>query len=520
MNSVERTQSRSVRLPIAAISGLIVLLFSLFFLVLGLSIFRDYRDAQQRAADRAQAGAQVVATNALWISELARQALGRIDDVLGPYVDRNAAVAGGMIFEATKSLPGNVKAYVVAADGRTLFSTDPDVKPIDIRDRPYFSELANGALWYVSPMMVSRLDGAQIFVFSKRLSRNGAFVGAAVISFDVTLLRGIWESLDLDEQSTVSLFRDDGQLVARFPLAEGPLDLSKYVLFTKYLKEADVGTYQAISPADGIARTVGYRRVPETRFIALSSISTHSALALFWRNVYMMLAFALPTAIGLAGAAFWILRLLRADQQTTARLVEALELNQMLVRDTHHRVKNNLQAIMSMVRMHPLPAVLKQDLSTRIAAMSAVHESLYRLDRFTDVDAPSLVRSVIEPLRESFGRPVDIRYDIEPVRIDRDNATPLALLINELVTNSIKYAFPDRETGRIGISLKQSSQEAVLVIEDDGIGFDQTMPSQGLGTRLIRSMMLQLGGTYQYTFAGGTRFEARFRWADADAARA
>ena len=122
---------------------------------------------------------------------------------------------------------------------------------------------------------------------SKRLMRGGAFAGAAIISFDVVLLRDTWESLGLDDISTVSLIRSDGQLVARYPLAEGPLDLSKYVLFTDYLPKATVGTYPATSPADGVTRIVGYRRVEGTPYIALASISTESAFALFRRNTFV-----------------------------------------------------------------------------------------------------------------------------------------------------------------------------------------------------------------------------------------
>ena len=110
-------------------------------------------------------------------------------------IEPNAAATAALISDAIANLPGNVKAYVVAADGRTLFSTDPNVKPIDVRDREYFAALANGAYWYTSSLLVSRLDGTQIFVFSKRLERNKEFVGAAIISFDVVLLKEIWESL-------------------------------------------------------------------------------------------------------------------------------------------------------------------------------------------------------------------------------------------------------------------------------------------------------------------------------------
>ena len=511
MTEASNFQSDKSTFTLKAAAGLIVILFLLFLMMLAVSIFREMRDAETRAADRALAGSQVVATNARWIAELSRQALGRIDEALGLDIDVNVPSTEALIREAVGDLPGNVKAYVVAADGRTLFSTDPNVKAIDIRDREYFSALAAGAPWYTSSLLVSRLDGEQIFVFSKRLVRNQKFAGAAIISFNVELFREVWESLDLDDVSTVSLFRTDGQLVARYPLAQGPLDLSKYVLFTTYLKDGDSGTYPALSPADSIERIVGFRRVPGTQFVALASVSADSAFAVFRRNTFLTVLFALPTALALLGTIAWTLRLLRSDQIRRAQLVEALELNRMLVRDTHHRVKNNLQAIMSMVRMHGLPEQLKSDLQMRITAMSAVHEHLYRLDTFSEVASQSLVPAIVEPLVEGFSNVAEVQYDIDPLVLNRDHATPLALLINELVTNSLKYAFPNRHAGRILVSLKRDPTKNVsLTVSDNGVGFDPRTPSKTLGARLIQAMVTQLNGTSAYRFDHGTTFEAKF----------
>jgi two-component sensor histidine kinase len=303
--------------------------------------------------------------------------------------------------------------------------------------------------------------------------------------------------------------RNDGQLVARYPLPEGPLDLSGYVLFTDYLKESDTGTYPAISPADGISRIVGYRRVEGTPFIALASVSMESTLAPFKRNTLITLFFALPAAAALAGALFWIVRLLRLDMRRRLELTDALEVNRLLVRDTHHRVKNNLQAIISLIRMHPLPSELKSDLQGRVAAMSAVHESLYRLDRYAEVSADVLIPDIVESLRAGFGQPATIHYDIEPLVIERDHATPLALLVSEAVTNSLKHAFRGRPSGTIKISLhRQEDGKVAVAVQDDGAGFDHSLSSNGLGTRLIQAMVLQLGGTSTYTVDGGTRFEA------------
>lgn len=498
------TGSRTLR----AATTLIVLMFALFGLVLTVSLLRERDAAQLSAEARAAAGSQVVATNVGWITELSRQALGRIDDALAQDISEVSASVAERIRGAVDRVPGNVKAYVVAADGSTIFTTDPGVQPIDIRDREYFAVPAAGASFHVSALMVSRLDGKQIFVFSRRLERGGAFQGVAILSFEVELFREIWQSLALGSRSTVGVLREDGQLVARYPLADGPLDLSNYELFTQHLKESDEGTYPAISPADGVARVVGYRRITGTPLVALASVSTETAFAQFRRNTIITLAFAVPTSVALLLAAFFILRLLRRDRDRQRRLVETLNLNRMLVRDTHHRVKNNLQSIMSLVRLHGLPQQLKADLQGRITAMTAVHEHLYRLDQFAEVNADTLIPAIVNPLSEAFAKPVTIDFDIDPLVLHHDQATPLALVVNEVVTNALKYAFPDGRAGKLRIAFKAlGTEKADLTIGDDGVGFDPALATSGLGGRLVRALLIQLDGSEpDYSFDGGTRF--------------
>jgi two-component sensor histidine kinase len=215
-----------------------------------------------------------------------------------------------------------------------------------------------------------------------------------------------------------------------------------------------------------------------------------------------------PTAFLLAAAIVWIFRLLSNDQARQRSLREANEVNKMLVRDTHHRVKNNLQAIMSMVRMHALPDELKLDLQSRIAAMSAVHEHLYRLDQFSEVRAATLIPGIVDPIKAGYGSGVEVSYDIADLQVDHDHATPLALLISELATNVFKYAFPDGTPGRLSITLTPSGENgAKLVVADNGVGL-QKGSGAGLGGKLIRAMLIQLGGRGSYADAPGTVFEA------------
>jgi hypothetical protein len=155
-----------------AAAMIIVAMFVSLLLMLGLWLNTSYRDAVRRTEERAVAASRIVATNVSLLDSLARQALQRIDETLGDNTHRGIG-QGAQHQRGGRGPSGQVKAYVVDEAGLTLYSTDPMVKPISIVDRPYFSELAKGAKEHVSSLLVSRLNGQQIFAFSRRLERNG-----------------------------------------------------------------------------------------------------------------------------------------------------------------------------------------------------------------------------------------------------------------------------------------------------------------------------------------------------------
>jgi two-component sensor histidine kinase len=251
---------------------------------------------------------------------------------------------------------------------------------------------------------------------------------------------------------------------------------------------------------------------PEKVRVAISSISTRAAYAVFRRNVMGTLGIAVPTLLGLAAAIFWIWRLLQNDQRQKLDIISALELNRMLVKDTHHRVKNNLQSIMSMIRMHNMPERVKKDLQGRISAMAAVHEHLYRVDQVSEINAEALIRGIVSALLRGSDSNISALYDVEPLVIDRDHATPLALLVNEVVSNALKHSAG--RTSTIKIMLKPvPTGQLVLSIADNGPGFDPDGPSEGLGRRLIAAMLTQLNGSASYHFNGGTEFKAFLNFA-------
>ena len=490
----------------------IIALFAILAAVLGLSLYQSHQAAILRINERVMTSSQIVATNAGWIDALAWQALRRIDDRLGPEVRTGTTTGVEDIEDAVYGLPGQVQAYVVNSNGLTLYSTDPQLKPIDIRDREYFSALAKGASEYISPLLVSRLNGEQIFVFSRRLQRGDKFAGAAMVSFSADMLSSIWQVVDLGPGSTIGIIRSDGKVVARYPKPPGPIDLGNYILFTDYLKKNDHGVYEAVSPADGTRRVVGYRRVPGTDLVVQASAGYEENMREFWRNLYFTISFAAATAIGLAVGAAWIASLLKRDAVRNRELEGALGQNQMLMREIHHRVKNNLQIIQSLIRLQPLPDGVKNGLFDRLSAMSSVHEHIYQYDRFSEISADALIPSVIDPLVRAYKPDVTVDYDLDACPVSNDQATSLALLVGEVTTNALKYAFADGAAGKLAVRLKAlEGGRARLEIQDDGPGFTPDAATSGMGTRLIAASVQQLSGQHRYEIDNGTRFQADLR---------
>ncbi len=460
-----------------------------------------------RLEERSQAAAQVVATNAGWVAQVANQTLRRVDAVLGPDLstDRETLQA------AVEGLPDEVDVYIIDASANTIFATVPGAEAVSVADRDYFIALSEGADFYMSGLLVSRLTGENIFVFSKRVTRNGIFAGAVMVSFSDALMQTFWSYLDLDPGSTVSLVRRDGQLMARYPGISEAVDLSGHPLIVQYLPQAESGTYfSEASPVDGISRVVSYRAIPGTEILALASIATNRTWDALRGAIVAVMIIAMPILLGLIGGGIWIVRLLRRDASRRADLEAANETNILLFREIHHRVKNNLQSVQSLVRMQDIPASAKIDLQSRLSAMAAMHEHIYKHDRYEDIDAHDLVRVVVDEVVQAYGANAQIDYDLDHVAVDRDHATPLSLLLSELVTNALKYAFKDGRDGRIAVTLRDlGGGRCGLVVADNGIGIGEVpeMPTS-MGLRLVRGVVSQMGGTYRFVTDQGTRFEA------------
>jgi two-component sensor histidine kinase len=197
---------------------------------------------------------------------------------------------------------------------------------------------------------------------------------------------------------------------------------------------------------------------------------------------------------------------------------------EILLKEVHHRVKNNLQTVSSLLRMQGRNIEdqgtlhLIQSSQNRVVAMAMVHEMLYMREDLAKIDYRTYVTELGGYLIKSLKGPeskITLRIDIPQIELGIDTAIPLGLLINEAVTNALKYGFKDRETGEISILLERESKtEYVLRIGDNGVGYPESIThksTKSLGLKLIYNLSRQLQGSVIRDLSKeGTNYIIRF----------
>jgi PAS domain S-box-containing protein len=211
---------------------------------------------------------------------------------------------------------------------------------------------------------------------------------------------------------------------------------------------------------------------------------------------------------------------------TQRRQIEELvrrnaEQKEIMLREIHHRVKNNLAIVISLLNFQLRSNVSEEitrmimDMQMRIRSMALIHEHLYRSENLDRIPLATYIESLSGMVLRAFsGNRVRLIHDLEQLDVSIETALPVGLIINELLTNAFKYAFPGNLTGEIQVSLaKEDDQMCLLTVKDDGIGLPNslTMDSEkSLGLYIVRLLVEQLDGTVDIARDNGTSFIIRF----------
>lgn len=220
-------------------------------------------------------------------------------------------------------------------------------------------------------------------------------------------------------------------------------------------------------------------------------------------------------------------------QQQNQLIQKTLSERELLIKEIHHRVKNNLQIINSIIRLqmskenNDKAQTLLNEISARIQSIALTHQMLYKKDKFLHINAAEYLKHLCEQIISAFSDnlpshpsthsshsniQLEYSFNDDKIELPLDIAIPLGLICSEVITNAIKYAFPDKK-GKINVNLYCSENTCTLTIRDNGIGIDlqKAHKKESLGMELIHLLSEQIDAQYSFRVDNGTVFEIQFK---------
>lgn len=520
------------------VMGFVVLLVSGGW---GAMTWTDYVDTIQRA--------EVTVSNAVQIvGESAQRVIGERDLVLriikqrleSDGMDRLRSPAYRESLMATaRMVDGFGIVAVVDAEGRVVLNTGRAPLGYDASDRVYYrmhlAERIDGLA--VTEMLTGGITKQTFFGISRRLEGpDGRFLGVATAFIYTDAFQKAFAPVNLGPDASFLLYRQDAKILVRVPpFPPGvSLDVSYSSLFQTRLPQSPTGTYHAVRPVDGKRVVTSYRRVEGTPFATAVTI-THNAVLEGWKQrLTRNIAFALAAMLVCAALAMIALRTIRREEKAqaalyalnqsleerirarTADLESSVADRDILLREVHHRVKNNMQVLQSLIRMtaRRVPVESRavfEELSRRIWAMGQVHNQVYATGEPSKLSLRDYLGRLCEYMSQSFDqKSVRLHRTLDSVEVDLDSAIPLGLIAVECIQNAYKHAFPGGD-GEIRLELRARDDVATLTIRDTGIGLPRESIRKSTGLMLVEALANQIGGTLTIEQDGGTIIRITFQ---------
>ena len=243
----------------------------------------------------------------------------------------------------------------------------------------------------------------------------------------------------------------------------------------------------------------------------------------YWSSTSMV-----PVADGSGSYSHWvaITRDISDRMRYERKLKESLKEKEVLLSEIHHRVKNNLAVVSSLMEMQAFGENNKEverkllDSTLRIKTMASIHEILYESSSFSKLEFSEIIEKLIANIDEAIniGREISSTIRKESIDLNINQAVPCSMIINEVLTNIYKHAFPDRDNGKIDIELSEKENWLFLKISDNGVGLPHDFNPEeynSLGILLIQTLVAQLHGEYTYNGSEkGTTFKLKFEKSD------
>ena len=495
----------------------------------------------ENVRDRLVQSARVAASdegNVLTSSEQILRTLSNIDAVRNVTGDCNNALTDALIGIRFATNLARVDEH-----GTVVCSADPRARGMYIGDLPFFRVSRGAGAFTVSGQMMSRVSKMPVIGTMLPLhDARGRFQGAISLGVNIRWLDRLLRAQNLPKGAVVAVFDRKGTIIATnkpdvavklFSAAPGDLkgDIrsaldSRGARWT-FTTAPMVGNSVFVGFAERQARLFGPTYLRALLDFLLPILMIGVAWLAIWlateRQVNQWIGYlkrcadayrgghyTLRPSLAGAPAEFRTLGNAMQDmadgiQQRDKSLRDAIGQKTLLIRETHHRVKNNLQIVMSLLSLQASQtreSAVRDALNTvraRINALALVHRILHEVEDQTTVDLPRMLKELSQQIVGAMaaeGSEIEVDVDVISRQVPGEIAVPLALFAVEALTNIFKHAFPPaRKTGSIEVSLRPASRgNLCLCIEDDGVGFSEPERIHGIGDRLLNVFGRQIRG--------------------------
>ncbi|MGA9796775.1 MAG: histidine kinase dimerization/phosphoacceptor domain -containing protein [Rhizomicrobium sp.] len=410
---------------------------------------------------------------------------------------------------------------IVDNSGNPLVLSDRVTPPnINLSDRDWFKAIQRGAENYIGPAVVSRLGRNIVYTYTKKLDPIGGEPDGVV---DVAIRsQAVKKPSDrLTGEPQTQVWTTDGRMI-----------LASFMTFDPHGNAALPRAPFAKAPAQGAGflkspggdLIVAYQRTGG--LIATVTFSRREILAPWQRRVWLSVALLILltaiTALLVWFAASLVARDVKARgemEKSAGALAMAVAQRDTLLKEIHHRVKNNLQVTSSLIDMQARQfedeavRVAFKRMQQRLHAIGMVHDVLYGEQGVSIIDMRDYLTRLCQEVARANGtseRKIDMALDIAPIVLAAEQATSLGLCASEVLVNAFKHAFPETGGGEIAVRLYEIAGQVELIIHDNGFGIAPPEGGKSLGMRLIRAFASQLGGSFAFESEGGTTFRLNF----------
>ncbi|MFB6257181.1 MAG: PAS domain S-box protein [Flavobacteriales bacterium] len=358
---------------------------------------------------------------------------------------------------------------------------------------------------------------------------GGEVIGSMGISRDITELKEAEEELRKSEEKYRAIYDQAYIGIAQVDLKGNFLNANQQLCAITGYSEEELRSmnFQDITPPEYQERSDNFRKILEQKKEERVSFEKQYIHKKGFR-IDVNLTVALVKDRNDDPAYFvTVFEDITERKKNEQELIRSLKEKEVLLREVHHRVKNNLQVISSILNLQSnfvndsnTLQILRES-QNRISSMSFIHESLYRKDEFDSIDLAQYVKELSTNLLHSFHQKeknIQLEHEMEEVNLDLDQAIPCGLIINELVSNALKYAFEDQNDGKLRIEVRQENKngggsEVAIRIADNGTGLPEGYKvgeSDSLGLQLVSSLLEQLKGNIRLKQDNGTDYLITF----------